>query len=405
MKKLTDQELDSVFKNAAEGYQPAFDQVAWEAMNARLDKPKPSIWKRWMPLAFVGLLIFSAGIWVGIYVNETTSTKVPTESKVKELLQEDKRNIPQAPLPAENTQHQSALQNRTNTDDGNLASNQNEVNSESGGRPVSQLINGGHQTADDKVITISESSKLADETAFLLKQDKLTALSQNIPAELTTDSIQNPIEKSNMDSTQSNVKEEVKKKELAKSQMFYLRLLASPDFSSINYSSTNSMGSNYSVLVDYQLTNRWSISTGAIWSMKTYSSDEEFTYGAYTADRMAGDCRILDIPINIYYQFRPQSKLSFYSGLGLSSYIMLEEDYTYTFDTPTGSRDFSSYFKRENNEWFKMINVSIGVQYQFAPRFHLQVEPFLKAPLAGVGEWDVKLSSMGIFMGLKYKIN
>jgi hypothetical protein len=84
---------------------------------------------------------------------------------------------------------------------------------------------------------------------------------------------------------------------------------------------------------------------------------------------------------------------------------MLEEDYTYTFDTPSGSRDFSSYFESENMEWFKMLNVSIGVQYQFAPRFHLQVEPFLKAPLAGVGEWDVKLSSMGIFMGLKYKIN
>ena len=41
MKKLTDQELDSVFKNAAEGYEPAFDQAAWETMKAKLDKPNP----------------------------------------------------------------------------------------------------------------------------------------------------------------------------------------------------------------------------------------------------------------------------------------------------------------------------------------------------------------------------
>jgi hypothetical protein len=84
---------------------------------------------------------------------------------------------------------------------------------------------------------------------------------------------------------------------------------------------------------------------------------------------------------------------------------MLEEDYTYTVDYSSGSRDYSYYIEGKNNEWFKMLNLSIGVQYQVAPRFHVQVEPFLKAPLAGVGEWDVQLSSMGIFLGIKYKIN
>ncbi len=405
MKKLTDQELDSVFKNAAEGYQPAFDQAAWEAMNARLDEPKPTLWKRWMPIAFLGLLIFSTGVWVGTYVNDRTSTKVSAESADQELIQEDKITIPQASSPIERSQHQSTLRDGIRSDEENPTSNQRKINNESGGRHIPPLVNGDHQTEDNKVITISESSKPVDETTYLFQQEKLAEVPDNLLAEVSTDSVQHTIEESNVDSTQSNVNDEGKKNEIVKNHAFYLRLLASPDFSSINYASANEMGSNYSVLVDYHLTNRWSISTGAIWSMKTYSSDKEFAYGAYTADRMAGNCRILDIPINIYYQFRPQSKLSFYSGLGLSSYIMLEEDYTYTFDTPSGSRDFSSYYESENNEWFKMLNLSLGVQYQFAPRFHLQVEPFLKAPLAGVGEWDVKLSSMGIFMGLKYKIN
>ncbi len=405
MKKLTDQELDSVFKNAAEGYQPAFDQAAWEAMNARLDEPRPTLWKRWMSFAFVGLLIFSTGVWVGIYVNDRVSANVSAESSIKELIQEDKITIPQASPPIESNQHQSTRQDGNKTDAGNHTANQRKINKKSGMHHVLPLVNLDHQTEDKKVISISESSKPVDETTFLFQQDKLAEVPDNLLAEVATDSVQHSIEESKIDTTQSNVKDEEKKTVIIKNHAFYLRLLASPDFSSINYASVNEMGSNYSVLVDYHLTNRWSISTGAIWSMKTYSSDKEFAYGAYTADRMAGNCRILDIPINIYYQFRPQSKLSFYSGLGLSSYIMLEEDYTYTFDTPSGSRDFSSYYESENKEWFKMLNVSLGVQYQFAPRFHLQVEPFLKAPLAGVGEWDVKLSSMGIFMGLKYKIN
>jgi hypothetical protein len=83
---------------------------------------------------------------------------------------------------------------------------------------------------------------------------------------------------------------------------------------------------------------------------------------------------------------------------------MLEEDYTYTFDTPTGSKDFSSYIERQNNEWFKMLNISAGIQYRISPRLCVQAEPFLKAPLTGIGEWDVSLSSIGVFMGLKYKI-
>jgi hypothetical protein len=407
MKKLTDQELDSVFKNAAEGYQPAFDQVAWEAMNARLDKPKPTFWKRWMPFAFVGLLIFSAGIWVGTYVNDKRPTKTPNESYDKGLIQDNKISLPPAPSPIESNQLQSTQRDGYRKHDENLTSNLKKVNinAQSGERYASQSVNPDHPSEDNTFIVTSEGSKAVDETAFLFQQEKISAMPVHVRDQNRNDSLQNPEAINKVDTAQSTIKDDAKKKEKAKKRGLYLRMLVSPDFTSINYTSANGIGSNYSVLLDYHLTNRWSFSTGAIWSMKTYSSDEAFTYGAYTADRMAGDCHILDIPINVNYHFQSQSKTSFYAGLGLSSYLMLEEDYTYTFDTPSGSRDFSSYFESENMEWFKMLNVSIGVQYQFAPRFHLQVEPFLKAPLAGVGEWDVKLSSMGIFMGLKYKIN
>jgi hypothetical protein len=405
MKKLTDQELDSVFKNAAEGYQPAFDQSAWEAMNVRLDSPKPAFWKRWMPFAFVGLLIFSAGVWVGTYLTNKTPTNIPAESKVTEAVHDDQLIIPQGSQ-AERDQKsraESGEETRANAEP-NVTKRKERITALNGRHDSQTMQPIDHQPADNKAITLSEVSKPIDEATFLFQQENVVTVPNNSMTESKTVA-ENKIEKGKADSVQTQVNEEAKKKELTKGHALYLRLLASPDFTSINYASANEIGSNYSVLMDYKVTNRWSISTGVIWSMKTYSSDKEFTYGAYTADRMAGDCRILDVPINVYYQFRPLSKLSFYPGLGLSSYFMLEEDYTYTFDTPSGSRDFSSYYERENIEWFKMLNVSFGVQYQFAPRFHVQVEPFLKAPLAGVGEWDVELSSLGVFMGLKYKIN
>ena len=70
MKKLTDQELDSLFKAASEGYQPEFDAAAWEAMTEKFKQPKPGLWKKWIPISLLGLTIFSTGIWVGINLNQ-----------------------------------------------------------------------------------------------------------------------------------------------------------------------------------------------------------------------------------------------------------------------------------------------------------------------------------------------
>ena len=68
MKKLTDQEVDAIFKAAEEGFHPPFDPAAWEDMAARLNQPKRAMWKRWVPLTLLGIAIFSSGVWVGTYV-------------------------------------------------------------------------------------------------------------------------------------------------------------------------------------------------------------------------------------------------------------------------------------------------------------------------------------------------
>ncbi len=410
MKNLTDQELDSVFKNAAEGYEPAFDQAAWDSMKAKLDQPAPTFWKRWMSFAFFGLMIFSGGIWVGTYINSVRSPNPLTINANGERLTQSEKNTTfadqdkkkqtttqQDPSPS---QHSAVSKppaigslltlHQENTEEGNTSNTNQHLDFTKESGTVIKIADTDHH--------------MIDETAFTSRENKQVVAREDLMTDPLPDSSQSKLIEVIEDTTQS-VAEEKSNANKKDDHSFYLRLLASPDVSSISHGSATTTGSNYALLFEYQLTTRWSISSGTILSMKRYATDNEFTYGKYTADRMAGACRVLDIPINIYYRFRPQQKTSFYGSIGLSSYVMLEEDYTYTFDSPTGSRDFTSNISGENNEWFKMLNISFGVQYHVAPRFHLQVEPFIKAPLAGVGEWDVKLSSMGVFMGLKYKIN
>jgi len=403
MKKLTDQELDSVFKNAADGYEPAFDQAAWDTMNAKLDKPNPvsTLWKRWIPFAFLGLVIFSGGVWVGSMLmvrKETTPVQQQAEPGKNSLINDEQRAMQksQAETAGPKTSRLQLREGKKTTE------RIQKYNTTLQTKKYHQNSNDKEQDSDRGAIKKADSVHPFDETIAEADENLITAYAA--PDSVTKSDQQEPEEVSK-DTLQLDADEEKKNEAIKVSHAFYLRALASPDFSTIDNSTATSSGSNYALLLDYQLTHRWSVSTGGIWSMKKYASDKETTYGKYTADRMVGNCRVLDIPINIYYRFLPQSKVSFYAGAGLSSYIMLSEDYTYTFDSPSGSKDFSFNIEKENNEWFKMLNVSMGVQYQVANRFHVQVEPFIKTPLSGVGEWDVKLSSMGIFMGLKYKLN
>lgn len=418
MKKLTDQELDSVFKHAAEGYQPAFDATAWEAMNAKLDQPKAaSLWKRWMPFALIGLGIFSTGVWVGIRFNEDSSSSSFLKSNGTESVQPtdlmDKEN--QQLL---SKQEQIEVENESTVDQylsEIFVEKPRQIGSDS--KEFEVALQRNRNDENNNSFMVEEVGKLNEQAKVNLgidgKVDYREPIKEGFSKDNPTESLQDSVLSNNQvavvkpDSAQSDATVEHKKKRSVNQRAVYLRALVSPDFSSIRNTSTSSLttGSNYSLMVEYQLASRWSLSTGGIWSFKKYSTNQEITYGKYTADSMVGSCRVLDIPVNVNYRFLPQARTSFYASVGLSSYIMLKEDYTYTFNTSSGTKDFTFNIKGKNNEWFKMLNVAFGVQYQVTPRFHLQVEPFLKAPLVGIGEWDVLLSSVGFFTGLKYKIN
>jgi hypothetical protein len=408
MKKLTDQELDRLFKHAAEGYEPSFDQAAWEVMNARLEQPKTVLWKQWIPFALLGLVIFSTGVWVGSRLSDD-------EKSENSLLGRNQSKLRQSEI-AIAEQNQSTALKRSNDRDQRVSilnqdttrqisiskavRNDTEINS-----AFQASANNAYNELDIESGMIESIPVKEYNTQSTNKNLKITDVLAIVQVKEENDSIQKISEAMIEEDTTQSVSEMDKADgKVQNAHSFYFRLLASPDFSSINYSSPNESGSNYAVLLAYQLSNRWSISSGGIWSFKKYSTDQEVAYGSYTADSMVGACRVLDIPINIYYRFFPQSKFSMFSGIGLSSYIMLEEDYTYTFNYPSGSQSYSFNFEKRNNEWFKMLNVSIGAEYQLSKRIFLQAEPFLKAPLNGIGEWDVKLSSVGVFMGIKYKL-
>lgn len=197
---------------------------------------------------------------------------------------------------------------------------------------------------------------------------------------------------------------------LTSSPRWFLKVPVSPDFSAIDYNKLGETGINIGLLGEYNLTDHLSVSTGAIWSKKLYDSknpDKSYTSGNWTgkASRLDGDCRILDIPINVTYYIFPHRRTSLFVSIGSSSYIMLKEQYVYTVWANQQEYQYEENFSHKNNEWFSMLNLSIGIQQRLGKRFFAQAEPFLKAPVSGVGEGKVNLMSTGIFLSLKYSLN
>ncbi|HYJ38076.1 MAG TPA: hypothetical protein VEV87_05645, partial [Chitinophagaceae bacterium] len=98
---------------------------------------------------------------------------------------------------------------------------------------------------------------------------------------------------------------------------------------------------------------------------------------------------------------RKKSSNIFFSA-GLSSYLMKEENYSFFYHyngvPTTRERTYDA-----NSEYlFSILNVSAGYEKKLSRAFSMQVEPFFKQTLSGVGFGEISLNSAGVYFSLRY---
>jgi hypothetical protein len=190
---------------------------------------------------------------------------------------------------------------------------------------------------------------------------------------------------------------------------FGIRLAIAPEVSSIGKMETSAViGSLFGLLVEYRLTKKLILQTGINYSKKIYTGDFEY-YRAWTGGTgtgpkpisVDGTCKIIDIPINLRFDAFQMNRNSFFISGGISSYLMSDEVYTYNFASiPPVVRDWTG---NSSSFYWSTLNLSLGVERKMNKHFTLQVEPFLKTPLTGVGRGMVNLYSSGLLFSTKYE--
>ncbi len=413
---LSENEFDAEIKQQLENSSVPFDPVSWEQMNQKLDFVFPknnSDNSGFFELLIVVFILSAFFFWnVGTFPQSNLSmdnsivgqsSNVQRPSSSGDLEQEITSGQPKS----ENYEVLQDIEQR------NLTS-KSPTNQVADKEKAPAVITAGADSNNSSLTQISttevpsiaknnSTAKIAEETALKLSSIHLISSIQPDIKSVDQQPLPDQIKGINLNNTEPPPVLE------ASSSPWFLGFGYAPDFSRVGSSEVAKPGANLSIIVEYQLSRRWSIQSGLIYSKKNYKAKgEDYTppkgfwdYGV-VPEMTYATCEVIDIPLNIRYYFRPEKKNRLFVGTGLSTYLFLTEDYFYQYQDGNPLLVQSWSGKNENQHYFAIYNLSFGYQRSIGRQWFLEIEPFIKLPLTGVGFGQVDLWSTGTSFSLKY---
>ncbi|PSR53395.1 hypothetical protein AHMF7605_07570 [Adhaeribacter arboris] len=450
-----EEELDNMFRQAAESFQPEFEPEAWQEMEKKLDaadRPKPA-YATWMKRSVLVFLLLVSGWLVYHFVDrESNLNKEESEiqaekpvvvtspklaNKVKPTINFDKEAIKSStensrasaslPKVKEQKKGETQILGQVNgvTAKQKIATysrNTNRVNKISGVRNKVGAKSAGENntsstnTPNDRALTFNNNQQKPETKAL-----EADSLNNNLNVVVAADSIQQPTkaviqsQKPVLDSAQLQAVADSAIRKTSKRfiSKLGLTLVLGPDFSTVGFVKPEKASTNIGVILSYQVSKRWTIATGLVRARKVYGAKLEDYHpgpnywqpGAHLPDDINAVCKVLDIPLNVRYSFLALPTHVAYVQTGLSSYIMLHEDYRYYYENYGNPYSKHWIVANQNRHFFQVLNLSAGYSRQMSRGISLGAEPFVKIPLSGIGAGKVNLTSMGIFFNVGYSFH
>ena len=205
--------------------------------------------------------------------------------------------------------------------------------------------------------------------------------------------------------------ENTKDIQVARRKKFYVGLMGGPDATTVKFQKIEDVGLNFGLLLGYQFNKKWSIESGAYLERKYYYSEGKYfntskiymPANAWIED-LSGDCKMIEIPVAAKYNFATRKQSGWFGVVGLSSYILLQENYTYNYYYGTsGPVPHAKEYKNASTHIFSHVSISGGYTHRLGNVADLRVEPYLKLPVSGMGVGSMPLSSAGVQVGITKK--
>jgi hypothetical protein len=188
--------------------------------------------------------------------------------------------------------------------------------------------------------------------------------------------------------------------------------MLSPDLSTAGtISNFDKPGFKGGVLAELSFSDRISVRSGAIFSnvrykagQNDYRAPENWNYGV-SPDQTTALCLILDIPVTLKATMIQLDRSNFYVTGGVSTYVMLSEEYKFDYGTNASPYLTSEWQGKTGDRfWASNLSFSIGYEMDISDRVALRAEPHLYVPLREVGWGNVKLYSIGTSVSLNVRM-
>ncbi|MGE5448094.1 MAG: hypothetical protein ACM3PR_07005 [Bacteroidales bacterium] len=190
-----------------------------------------------------------------------------------------------------------------------------------------------------------------------------------------------------------------------------LSVMAAPAYNGVSNLNNGSMGNDVGLLVSYEIAKNWMVTTGGIYAKKLYETGfrdykpKNNIWSEYYPQRVNADCRVLDIPLNLSYTFIKGKDRTLSMGTGLSSYIMLREDYRFTYAETDSNTPLNYRVVNQNRHWLSVVNLQATIEQRLSKRVSISLQPYMKIPLTDIGFAGVKLQSLGMAANLNWNFN
>ncbi len=403
-----DEELDRLFKNKAddESETPDFDAGAWADMEKRLDRRK----RRALVFYLSAAVFFFGMLGIGWFFRSQNSDASSSEKMYAARASKDELNGKQ-------------VQKATRSKGSPLDSNPAAADDASPGTAGVEKPDGIPFSSDEKIaLTLQQSKEKARHHYYPLTDRDTIALANHSMAKIQIADLNKSAERALIAQHQSpaeplNIRPalrhddhfvaDLKDKATAQKVSWQLGFNIGPEFNTAgNFS--QSLG-NLNGGADFSgVWNKFRVSMGANYGIKSYTASTSQYHHIKPQlineiTNIDASCDILEIPVTFSYLFHSSKKSSIEINAGLSSYFMLKERYIYQYQPSSGYKDYSMTLINKNQHYFKVLQLS-GTYHIPLKTSHsaLGFTPFVKLPLSGVGQGEVKLKSYGVSLNLSY---
>jgi hypothetical protein len=431
--------IEHIVKEAEAGAQFEFNPAAWSAMESELDAAAPvpfSWWKILFPIAGTAILLIIllwpvAGSDINRLENPETQTEAVSDKDAQTPESEEVTGTASEDPDEETTAErdtQATTSDKATARPGNTADKAGKQRIE--GRAEIAWTAARDSTAPAKPIAASEGSS-KDTFRFQAATEKQSsseaadALSEVMPMggveeAATGQSVEKlafrwqhgplvfpePVLVFEVDSS-NYIDDETAYFQKSK---WAFSAAVSADLSATGLEGFTDPGTMIGLGVEYYLAESWSLQTGATYAVKRYTAlgSEYETPGWISArpdDFLSATalCIVIDIPFNIRKYFYTKNGNTFFASTGVSSYLMLREDYNYEYteDRPNWSTFWR--YENRNKHYLGILNLSVGYEKPLTDKLALGIEPFIKLPLTGIGQGRVRFLSFGANLAIKLR--